>query len=509
MSDIKIPHQLEFRQGFPYVIKAHKDYTEYRELLETMAIVLRNSDIEEELAEYFHLQAYAKAKAEGIRLRKEVTDYYEHAAQVIRLVMSRKLTQESLRDFACHVAESIVLQQFCLLIRFGQTEVWIPSKSTLQEYEQSIPAHMVKKLNALLLQKVSNPDETVDHCGLEERMDLSECYIDTTCLEAHIHYPVDWVLFKDAVRSLMQAIETIRKRGLKNRMEESPAQFISRMNILCMKMSYARRQKESKKKRKAFFRQMKKLLKKVSGHAQRHHTLLAECWQQIDVGEGEKDQILLRIDRVLEQLPKVLTQAHTRIISERKVAHHDKILSLYDGDIEVVVRKKSGKEVEFGNVLSLLESKDGLILDGELYKRKLSDVGVLKDRVEAVERCFGEEALKSITGDRGFFSAGNKKYLDRKKIIDYTCPRNPQELSERTKEEDGFFIVHQKRRAQTEGRIGIFKNVFLGSPFRNKGFDSRETGVQWAILAHNVWVIARKIVEEKKHEGKSMLRKVA
>ena len=35
------------------------------------------------------------------------------------------------------------------------------------------------------------------------------------------------------------------------------------------------------------------------------------------------------------------------------------------------------------------------------------------------------------------------------------------------------------------------KNRFLGRPLRSKGFKSRELAVSWAVLTHNLWVIAR------------------
>jgi hypothetical protein len=49
----------------------------------------------------------------------------------------------------------------------------------------------------------------------------------------------------------------------------------------------------------------------------------------------------------------------------------------------------------------------------------------------------------------------------------------------------------QRRRSQCEGRIGIVKNNFLGRPLRSKGFASRQLAVSWAVLTHNLWVIAR------------------
>jgi hypothetical protein len=41
----------------------------------------------------------------------------------------------------------------------------------------------------------------------------------------------------------------------------------------------------------------------------------------------------------------------------------DKILSFYDKEVEVIVRGKSGAEVEFGQRLLLTEQEDGLIID--------------------------------------------------------------------------------------------------------------------------------------------------
>ena len=56
---------------------------------------------------------------------------------------------------------------------------------------------------------------------------------------------------------------------------------------------------------------------------------------------------------------------------------------------------------------------------------------------------------------------------------------------------DEIFVAGQKRRAQTEGRIGILKNVFLEGTPRAKGFVNRQLAVAWAVLTHNLRVLAR------------------
>jgi replicative DNA helicase len=77
---------------------------------------------------------------------------------------------------------------------------------------------------------------------------------------------VDWVLSRDAARTLMEATIPIRRRGLKVRMEE-PEEFLQRMNRLCMKMTHARRKKDAERVRKAVPREMKKLSKIIAAHA--------------------------------------------------------------------------------------------------------------------------------------------------------------------------------------------------------------------------------------------------
>jgi len=73
-------------------------------------------------------------------------------------------------------------------------------------------------------------------------------------------------------------------------------------------------------------------------------------------------------------------------------------------------------------------------------------------------------------------------------------------LADKLANQQGF---HEglKRRAATEGRIGIFKNVFLGRRLLAKGFEHRQLATGWAVLTHNLWVVARMAEAEKKRKG--------
>jgi len=414
--------------------------------------------------------------------------YYQRlSSQALRCNLARTLTGESLRAFGCRLSESTLLQWFCRLDRIEA--VRIPGKSALQRYGQWLPEEEMRQVIDTLLSAASSVEESAgQRLELSEALNLEGYFLDTTCVKLHIHFPVDWVLLRDAARTLLKATMLIRKRGLKVRMEE-PAEFLKRMNQLCMKMTHARRKKEGKRARKAVLREMKKLSKIIASHAARHRELLAQRWQETDLKEGAARQILERIDLILEQLPQAIRQAHERIIGERQLKNEEKILSLYESHAAVYIRGKAGAEVEFGSQLLLGESESGVIVDWELVNgHPRADTKMLSRSLERLKQ--GGTTIKEACGDRGFDSKANRALLGNEGIYNALCPKAPGELKQRMQEEE--FAGLQRRRSQTEARLAIFKNGFLGSPLLSKGYGNQSREVAWSVLAHNLWVIARR-----------------
>ncbi|MGH9726334.1 MAG: hypothetical protein ACRD41_14815, partial [Candidatus Acidiferrales bacterium] len=94
--------------------------------------------------------------------------------------------------------------------------------------------------------------------------------------------------------------------------------------------------------------------------------------------------------------------------------------------------------------------------------------------------CYGPK-IKAVGADRGFDSQANQIGLEEDKIYNGVCPRSPRQLQERMG--SWKFKGLQRRRAQTEGRVAILKNVFLGGRMRAKGFSNRERMLTWTVLA--------------------------
>lgn len=492
-----IAFETELRPALPNVYGA-SDYREFRDQLSQMDHLLRHTGVEDTLLACA-LERWEKASTqEGVEVTLAQRQRHRRMLHyALRCDVAIHLTGESFRAFSIRLADSSLLQWFTGISPFEHRKA--ASKSSLERYDKYFQIEEVQQAISALIGEVMSEKGASELLGSEEAVSLNEVFADCTCVKANIHFPVDWVLLRDAARTLLAAIKLIRGQGLKHRIPE-PSSFVKRMNHLCIEMTHARRRKDSKRVRKRVLRSMKKLAKTIRDHGERYRVLLAEHGKETEWTQTQAGLVLGRIDNVLTKLPEAIHQAHERIIGERRLANEEKMLSLYEEDVHVLVRGKAGAEVEFGHGLYLAEQKDGLIVDWKLFKdQPPADTKLVKDSLERMEQAYG--AISSFCADRGFDAAANVSLLEKHEVYNAICPRDPKRMAQR-KEEPRFMRL-QSRRAQTEGRIGIFKNAYLGSPLRSKGFEHKDNTVAWCVLTHNLWVLARMALANERQKRKA------
>ena len=495
----KIPLQLDLSPELPNVYGTI-DYREFRETLIKIDEILVKSGLEHRLVSEALGQYLVENELNPFRFynSKQAAFHYKKLKHALRCNIARHLTGESYRLFSIRLADSELFQWFTGISAFSCRKAI--SKSSLERYEKLFDEKMLADEIHKWLADLTDNNKAIT-AGLYESIDCKTVFTDTTCIKAHIHFPVDWVLLRDGVRSLLSSIKIIRAQGLKHRMLE-PCLLLKQINKLSMAMALIRRKKDGKKQRKVVLRAMKKLTGCVAKHGKRYCALLNAHWQETDWSYPQALQVIQRIDSILKQLPIAIKQAHERIIGERLVSTEDKILSLYDQDAHVIVRGKLESEIEFGQGLLLTEQTDGLIIDWHLFKdQPPADGRLLKPALERIKYYYGP--IDSSCGDRGFNNKSNDAFLKANNIYNATCPRNLEQLQEKLK--DPIFLTLQTRRSQTEARIGIFKNVFLGKPLRSRITAYKRLAIHWCVLTHNLWLLSRKAIDIER----SMLKKAA
>lgn len=491
-----IAFQPELRPELPVVFGA-KDYREFRATLEEMDRMLTATGIEDRFIAY-------RVEAMGGDLTSKRRQWHWRTFRMaLRYSILLGITGDSHRELSRRVADSQLFQWFThTTFVDGVRPV---SKSTLERFEKMFSDEDVAQIIHDINRAMSDEGIAKELLYRETALRFDEIFADTTCVKANIHFPIDWVLLRDATRTLIKAVILIRAKGIKHRMGD-PQAFLREMNKLCIEMTHVRKKPESKKMRKAILRRMKRLMKVIEQHAVNYHSALAERWTETDWSELEAQVVLERIKNILDQLPRAIHQAHERIIGERRVSNKDKILSFYEPDIHVLVRGKAGAEVEFGNALYLAEQSDGLIVDWSfIEKQPPGDNKLTKASIKRITKEY--KTPKSYTGDRGFDSPDNRINLEALDIINAICPRSVPLLVEKL--EDETFCRLQQRRGGTEARIGIFKNAYLGRPMRSKGFKNRRMRIEWCILAHNLWKLARMAAQQREEIEKKIALEAA
>jgi len=473
-------HTLPFRPVPNYPQPACKHYRDYRIELETIDDILQRSGLDE-----FMIQ---QALEERCRQCPELADsnwglekFIQHSRSAFRISILRSLKQSaSVRSLEITLADSSLYQWFCFIENFDQIKA--PSKSSIDRYKNLFGHQALQKSFEMLLQKAASAPDSYDPVlekslnllGFEMPADLLEVWYDGTCMAVNIHFPTDWVQLGDCCKSLLKTIRTIRSHGIINRMPAGGSdELLSELIQLIIAFGNARRRKDSKRLRKQILRELKKFSDRCAHHANRHRELLVKHREEkTDLSEGQSVLLVRNLDNILTQLPIIKKQAHDRIIGERRIKQNEKILSVYEPDIKVILRGKSGAEVKFGNQLMIGENRDGLITYFELYDDVKNDWSRLENALKQTEINIGQQ-LNLVVGDRGYSDPKTearvaKNYPD---LTNHIFPKSTKQHNEKRK--DPEFKKSQKRRAQTEARIAILTNNYQRGRSLSKGIESQ------------------------------------
>ncbi len=268
-----IAFQPDLRPALPNVYAA-SDYCEFRDQLTQIDVLLRISGTENELVDSAMLRWASDAELSGVTITPEMQQRERQLLHyALRCNIARHLTGEAFRVFSIRLADSTLLQWFTGISGFEHRKA--ASKSSLDRYDKCFERCEIEEAIRSMIRQVTSQESVDAVLGRDEAVSLEEIFADCTCVKAHIHFPVDWVLLRDGARTLVAAIKLIRAQGLKHRMPE-PACFVKRMNQLCIEMTHARRRPDSKKVRKRVLRSIKKLARTIESHGQRYRTILAE-----------------------------------------------------------------------------------------------------------------------------------------------------------------------------------------------------------------------------------------
>ena len=219
-----ISFQYELRPEIPNVYGT-LDYINFKETLEKIDELLNQGGLEHNLVSQALERYVANNKINPTQFynSKKAVFHYKKFRHALRCSIARHITGESYRLFSIRMADSTLFQWFTNINIFASRKAI--SKSSLERYEKYFNETSIAENICALLSDLTSPEKALK-AGLSQAIDCKNIFMDSTCVKANIHFPADWVLLKDAAKSLLLSIKTIRAQGLKHRMIEPQLLFV-------------------------------------------------------------------------------------------------------------------------------------------------------------------------------------------------------------------------------------------------------------------------------------------
>ena len=393
---------------------------------------------------------------------------------ILRLAVVQQIEELSFREVVVRVDDSQMLRFFC---RFYDDSVISHSKY----------ATLVNMIEPKTWEKIN---EILVHFARDKRgFKGNKLRLDTTAVEADIHYPTDSSLLCDSIRVLSRLCDHVKKidvsltgnRRSRTRNARRLAQKIARGGRTLHKAT-----------RKRWYGMLIGATERTMDRARNIRAKIL-AGQSTVINPLDRLQLEGLAEEIAHYLPlaeKCVYQARERVINENQVPNEQKLFSIFETHTELLKRGKAGKDVEFGHMIELEQIEGGLITHYATYAKRPPEAPLLVEGIKRHIETF-RQAPKVCATDKGYYSAECVKQardLGAGVCVGKKGRRNEEEEKH---EKSRWFKLGQAFRSGLEGTISVLKRVFGLRRCLREGFQRFESWVGTGVFAHNLVLLAR------------------
>jgi transposase, IS5 family len=204
-------------------------------------------------------------------------------------------------------------------------------------------------------------------------------------------------------------------------------------------------------------------------------------------------RLIRQFEQFLPRVERVINQTVRRVLQGEAVSAPTKLVSLFEPHTQIIVRRKTGKSVEFGRKVWLEEVEGGIISGYRVLAEAGQDFPYLPDSLVAHQRRFGRPP-RLLAADRGVYSAANEAVAQQARIPRIVIPYAGKVPSARMAQERmAWFRRGLRFRAGIEGRISVLRRRFGLDRCRDHGEAGLGRWVGWGIVTANLLTIAQTV----------------
>jgi transposase, IS5 family len=394
---------------------------------------------------------------------------------ILRLLVIQHLYGWSYVQTEHFVGDSLVLRQFC---RLGLEPV--PHFTTLLRWANVLQPETLHRL----LDRVT---ELAQSLKVTRGRKLR---IDSTVVEAPIHYPTDSSLLADGVRVVSRLVGRARD-ALYAGAEHVFRDRTRSAKRLAQRISSTPATRQGKQERPDLYARLLRIAQASLHQAEQVQQRLASTTDRTALN------IMAGLQQFVPLIQRVCAQTERRVFHGEVVPAAEKVASLFEPHTAIIRRGKVRHPAEFGRKVLLDEVDGGLVSRYVILDGNPPDAEQLPASVAHHQAQFGQ-APNVLTADRSFFTFDNERYAQIAGVHTVALPRSgPLSPARHRFEHRPSFRRAYRFRAGVEGRISLLKRRFGLARCRYHGQTGMQRWVGLGILAHNLRQISRSVAARR------------
>jgi transposase, IS5 family len=401
---------------------------------------------------------------------------------ILRMLVIKRLYHWSYEETEHLVADSLVLRQFCRVYLEP-----VPDDTTLLRWANLIEPATLAALNERVVALAYSLQVTR---GRKLR-------VDSTVVETTIHYPTDSGLINDGVRVLSRLLRRT-KAATGTAAGLGLQAFRSRQRTVRRLVRQLHRLAQRKGEEAIAARQQ--TYKRLLAVAQKTCTQAGQVSAALRGHAGTSARRLVQqFDQFLPRVAQVLDQTVRRVLYGEMVPARDKLVSLFEPHTQIIVRRKTGKPVEFGRKVWLEEVEGGIISGYRILAEAGQDFPYLPESLGAHQQRFGRPP-RLLAADRGVYAAANEAMAQQAGVKHVVIPYAGKPPPARAAyERTAWFRRGCRFRAGIEGRISVLRRRGSLARCRDHGEAGLGRWVGWGIVTANLVTIAHTLAGRLAH----------
>ena len=319
---------------------------------------------------------------------------------------------------------------------------------------------------------------------------------DSFVVETDVHYPTDTNLLFDAMRKMTSLIAIICcEIGITAwRQSDHNITKVKRLlrGIQRLKRSTSKDDAKKQKRDQFIVSEHQNYIALCQGFVLKAKETI-RILRELGILSMSQDLRLSVVEEYIRHAQRQIDQIRTRVVLDEKIAHEEKVFSIFQPHTEWISKGKAGVPQELGLMVCVLKDQYGFILHHQVLEQQTDNKVAVAMAQGATDRFAN---LAGCSFDKGFYSPDNQSQLAN--ILDYVILPKKGRLSAKDKqiEHSQEFVESRRNHSAVESSINALENHGLDRCL-DHGLHGFKRYVALSILARNIQILGHLIQQKK------------